>query len=378
MRRRVSALLCVLLVSTLVVGVVPASAQSDTEETRLEIQLENDGDARWTIVATVPLENQSDVDNFRSFAEAFENGERDFQLGVDVFERAATEASAASGREMNIQSTSRDSAIVNETEADENVSRHGELSVSFTWTSFARQDENGTLYVDDAFNTTDGTWLPGLEEGQTLIIRSPPGYGGPSTSPIGADGGDLRWEGPQTFEPGYFEIVYPQLAPSEESGISTVLLAGAVLLSAAALALGLYLLWRRSGGVEPSPAGPPAEGEAADDAASNGGTDAESTTSGGESPDASGAEPDAGAAEPAPDPELLSDEERVEYLLEQNGGRMKQANIVKETGWSNAKVSQLLSSMADEGRVDKLRIGRENLISLPGESVGDLGEDAEE
>jgi uncharacterized membrane protein len=55
---------------------------------------------------------------------------------------------------------------------------------------------------------------------------------------------------------------------------------------------------------------------------------------------------------------------------------MKQANIVKETGWSDAKVSQLLSSMADEGRVEKLRLGRENLISLPDETVVDDPHDA--
>jgi hypothetical protein len=67
------------------------------------------------------------------------------------------------------------------------------------------------------------------------------------------------------------------------------------------------------------------------------------------------------------DPELLSDEERVEHLLDRNGGRMKQARIVKETGWSDAKVSQLLSTMADDGRIKKLRLGRENLISLPDE-----------
>jgi uncharacterized membrane protein len=65
------------------------------------------------------------------------------------------------------------------------------------------------------------------------------------------------------------------------------------------------------------------------------------------------------------DVELLSDEERVEHLLDQNGGRMRQADIVSETGWSDAKVSQLLSAMADEGRIDKLRLGRENLISFP-------------
>ncbi|MFC7176811.1 helix-turn-helix transcriptional regulator [Halosegnis marinus] len=80
-------------------------------------------------------------------------------------------------------------------------------------------------------------------------------------------------------------------------------------------------------------------------------------------------------ADDEPDFDLLSDEERVEYLLERNGGRMKQATIVEETGWSNAKVSQLLSAMDEAGRVNKLRIGRENLISLPGEDVAELGTD---
>ena len=51
---------------------------------------------------------------------------------------------------------------------------------------------------------------------------------------------------------------------------------------------------------------------------------------------------------------------------------MKQGTIVTETGWSNAKVSQLLSAMDDDDRIDKLRIGRENLITLPDEDVTDF------
>jgi uncharacterized membrane protein len=47
---------------------------------------------------------------------------------------------------------------------------------------------------------------------------------------------------------------------------------------------------------------------------------------------------------------------------------------VDETGWSNAKVSQLLSAMDEADRIDKLRIGRENLISLPDEDVTEFEE----
>jgi hypothetical protein len=152
-----------------------------------------------------------------------------------------------------------------------------------------------------------------------------------------------------------------------------VLLVGAVVLSAAALLLGGYLLWRRGDGSDSTPG----SGAGADTIVEAGGAEGSVSPNGASPTDGTGngaepdREPDSQPA-PGPDPELLSDEERVEYLLERNGGRMKQASIVKETGWSNAKVSQLLSSMDEEDRVDKLRIGRENLISLPEESVGDL------
>jgi uncharacterized membrane protein len=83
---------------------------------------------------------------------------------------------------------------------------------------------------------------------------------------------------------------------------------------------------------------------------------------------------EAGAAEPeaeanggeANEEPLLTDEQRVIQLLEENDGRMKQAAIVDETEWSKAKVSRLLSDMVDEGKIKKLSIGRENIIHLEG------------
>ncbi|WP_375137063.1 helix-turn-helix transcriptional regulator [Halostella salina] len=89
-------------------------------------------------------------------------------------------------------------------------------------------------------------------------------------------------------------------------------------------------------------------------------------------------EPDvADAAKPAEpadeEPEALSDEDRVVALLEANDGRMKQVNIVEETEWSKSKVSMLLSEMAEDGTISKLRVGRENIISLDGDEPAAAG-----
>ncbi|WP_135363184.1 helix-turn-helix transcriptional regulator [Halosimplex halophilum] len=72
-----------------------------------------------------------------------------------------------------------------------------------------------------------------------------------------------------------------------------------------------------------------------------------------------------GAAEPD-EPEGRTDRELIVDILESHEGRMKQARIVDETGWSKSKVSMLLSEMEDEEEISKLRVGRENIISLSG------------
>jgi uncharacterized membrane protein len=62
--------------------------------------------------------------------------------------------------------------------------------------------------------------------------------------------------------------------------------------------------------------------------------------------------------------EPVTDADRVEKLLLENGGYMKQSRIVEQTEWSKAKVSRLLTRMAEEGRIRKDKDGRENVIVL--------------
>ncbi|WP_255194914.1 helix-turn-helix transcriptional regulator [Halorarius litoreus] len=77
------------------------------------------------------------------------------------------------------------------------------------------------------------------------------------------------------------------------------------------------------------------------------------------------------APESAVDPELLSPEQHVMHLLEVNDGRMRQSQFVEETDWSKAKVSRKLSALEDAGEIERTRIGRENIVTVPDRDLED-------
>ncbi|ARS89735.1 helix-turn-helix transcriptional regulator [Natrarchaeobaculum aegyptiacum] len=67
----------------------------------------------------------------------------------------------------------------------------------------------------------------------------------------------------------------------------------------------------------------------------------------------------------SPPPELLSNEERVMRLLEQRGGRIKQQEVVTQLDWTEAKTSQVVTSLREDDEIEVFRVGRENVLSLP-------------
>jgi hypothetical protein len=326
---------------------------SEPTNTNLTVRLRPDGDAEWTVRVGVALSGPNATRAFRRLGTRYEAGRADAGPSIVPFERAIAAANRRTDREMAIADVSRSARIENGT---------GYLTLRFVWSEFAA-DGSSRIRVGDAFRTPRGTWLPGLAADQTLTLVPPRGYG-VNSAPIGPENGTLRWEGPIEFEPGYLTVTYRRglqatttirttAAPPDESGTPLLPVA-----AVAAFGVGLLVVFYvRSRGFSL-----PGDG---------GGATGPAETEGGERIDTEPGGSPAGA-NAGIDEELLSDEERVERLLEANGGRMRQAAIVTETRWSNAKVSQLLSAMDRENRVDKLRIGRENLISLPDEDVGDL------
>ncbi|MFB6123182.1 MAG: helix-turn-helix transcriptional regulator [Haloferacaceae archaeon] len=339
-----------------------AVAQFDAPtRTTIDISLSENGSARWTISIHYPLSSDNETAAFESFAGSFEN--RDTTVGLDVafFERLAATSSNATGREMEITDPAYEGTVTNGT---------GVISVSFTWTNFLTPTEDGYELRGAVMMPNDGTWLTSLGDRQRLRVETPPGYVVVNTD-YGLENGSVVIEGPSQLEQP-LTVTYREAAEPQTQWPVPLpwLLGGGALV--VVVALGAVYLRRQ-------PSGDVAAGEAYPSAGDGGtrpendGTAATEPSAGDDastSDDATGTadEPEpAGESEPDVDVSLLSDEERVEHLLDRNGGRMKQAQIVRETGWSDAKVSQLLSSMADEGRVEKLRLGRENLISLPDE-----------
>ena len=131
---------------------------------------------------------------------------------------------------------------------------------------------------------------------------------------------------------------------------------GALFVVGAILVLGLFVFYRRSAGEAgagglPGFGGAVGDGGAGDEAEPADGAATSAATSGG---------PPEGAAAPIP-----TNQNRVLELLNEQGGRMLQSDIVDATDWSKSKVSRVLSDMDEEGEITKIDVGKGNLIALP-------------
>ncbi|MFW5917621.1 MAG: helix-turn-helix transcriptional regulator, partial [Halorubrum sp.] len=370
--------------------------------TEIRIEPSPDRDARWIVSVRYELTDGNDTAAFEAAGERFRDGE----VGPDpaLFEGFAREASRNVDRTMRIENVDREVVVHDDPSsfdvAGDEATAVGELRLTFVWTGFLDQ-EGENLVLDDALTTpNNGTWLLSLEDGQTLEVATPDGYtvtGTPgATVPLRDNA--VTIEGPRTFdEDERIAVVY---APTGAVGPPWTVLAAAIVLAALLIA-GSIVGYRRmgagtddgtdgaareSGGVEDGNDGTArgsggtshgnggVDGDESGDAVRGSDAATASDTAAGTDDGRDGSDADrvtedetarGSEGNDAEDLSLLSDEERVERLLDDSGGRMRQADIVSETGWSDAKVSQLLSAMAEEGRVEKLRLGRENLISLP-------------
>jgi hypothetical protein len=322
-------------------GVAPQpAAEPDIEydSTLLRVDLGENGTANWTIEYRVTLDDRNATD-------AFEALRKDIRANRSAFEsqfasrmnRTAQAAENATGREMavrNVSVSTRTDAVA------------GIVSYRFIWTNFAVASE-GEIRAGDAISALV------LDSGTTLSMSWPGEYDAAAITP-GADerrSGVAIWNPPETF--GAEE---PRLVLERGGGGTSPALLGAVgVVILALVAVG----WRFRDRI-PTPGLPTTSG-------GDGGGGGETGTPDGETPGEDGGE-SAGGGGNAPPAELLSNEERVLRLLEENGGRMKQQQVVQELDWTDAKTSQVVGNLRDDEDLEVFRIGRENVLALPGET----------
>jgi hypothetical protein len=376
--------------------------QSDEFDTTVfRIRVFENGNARWTIEYARVLDSEEEVTQFEEFAERFRTEETDaftnFQVRAEKLTRSGTEAT---GREMNATEFHRNASV------DQLGQTRGIIEMSFLWTNFSQTD-NSTVVVADVF---DGGWA--IIQDQRLTIQAGEGVVFEEVAPDPDSmtvtdnltaSESVTWFGERQFADERPRIV---LVPEKQATGET-----ATPTETPTAAKTETTETPTNGSVDGNSTDDGTDGATGDDDDSNGTTDADDggTSNGGsdssmmglvalsilvlglgtgfawysgalsrlsgtgtqrgDSPPQGPEPPDIEAESPAPvpDEELLSDEDRVIQLLEKNGGRMKQVDIVEETDWSKSKVSMLLSEMDQDGQISKLRVGRENIISISGE-----------
>jgi hypothetical protein len=294
----------------------------DADVVVMTADVDKRGNAAWSITYRVRLADDSDE-------AAFDDIQTDIQTNTTIYTdrfrdrmvRTARTAENATGRNMTIENISV------ETTRETFSQTYGVITYRFTWQNFAAVDDE-RIIVGDA--------LAGffLDSGTSLTLRWPASYQAETVDPTPDDQSNqsVTWRGQQSFGTDEPRVV---TIPDQSGSSGGLLVGGIVAVVGVVIA---FVLGRRY---------------VADQ--SNDGT---TEQHGNDSPPA----------------DLLSNEEQVLTLLEDNGGRLKQQRIGTELEWTDAKTSQVIGDLRDDDRVETFRIGRENVVTLPETDVTDSGD----
>lgn len=283
----------------------------DADEVVVAIDVQPDGSAVWEVEYRTRLDDDEVTaafeDTRQDVAENPLNYTGRFAEGISA---VAARAEDRTGREMEIRNVTVHAERRNLPE------EYGILTYRFHWTGFAAVEDD-RLRVEETLSDFF------LTEEMTLLISWPKGFELDAAEPPPDDRRErtLVWTGDREFGPSEPRIV---LTGDTETGglfgLPVALLAGGAILGSLAVAAVVLLRRRRLRDV---PEEPPSD--------------------------------------------LLSDEERVLRFLDERGGRVKQQELVSEMEWSESKTSDVVADLQEAETVDVVRIGRENVVALPGE-----------
>ncbi|MFC1787560.1 helix-turn-helix transcriptional regulator [Halobacteriota archaeon] len=283
--------------------VTTASAQYLPEVgTTYLVDVQGGGTASWTIEQRYQLESQEEIMVFEDYVLEFQDNRSDhIEEFKEEMEDTLEAASSASGRPM---SGSAYTVYIKTEHTPTGV--YGVVVYRFDWEGFANTSGN-SIIVGDAL--PDGLFL---SQDYTLIINYPLKYDVVKVSPEPdqRNSYSLIWYGMRAFSPEE-----PHIELKAGGGLSFQVLL--FILGGLIVAVAYYYIHHRSH------RGP-----------------------GGESD------------------RIESDEDRVLHLLEEAGRELYQSEIVRQTEFSKSKVSAIIKLLKEDGRIQKIRKGRENIIRL--------------
>lgn len=313
--------------------VFAAQSDIDADTVLLRVDLQEDGSAMWRVEYRLRLDDENSTEAFESLRTDIQQNRSEYEDRFAAgMRQTVAQAEDDTGRNMTLGAVSVE--VTNTTIPQQ----YGVIAYSFRWEGFTRI-EGDQLHAGDAI----GGFF--IDAETTLIIGWPGGYQLVDVAPPPSEQRDqaVVWTGRRDFtanEPRVIVSPGPattapggggQPDPGESSDLpwGMIIGVGLIALIGAGVALSVY---RRRGGPDP------AATESVDD------------------------------SEEEPPEALLSNEERVLRLLEEHDGRMKQQVVASELEWTDAKTSQVVGKLRDDGEIDVFRLGRENVISLPDES----------
>ena len=308
--------------ATPVHGVSPATDRTQMQQVTsdtvvLDVRVFENGTARWEVVYRTRLDDAETTSAFRNYKADIENNSeqysRQFENRMNSTVRSAEQST---GREMNGENYSVRAEI------REFPQRYGLVVYSFEWQGFA-------AVSDDEIRIGDSLSGLILNEKTRLLVKWPEGYEATTIRPEPETGYEKReravvWNGPIEFAGNEPRIVLSTPGTGWPNLPLETIAAGVGGLAALLAVSGGWWLYRNR---------------------------------------------DEEADEPTEEPpdDLLSNEERVLRLLERRGGRVKQKAVVDELGWTEAKTSQVVGSLREQGEIESFRLGRENVLALPQE-----------
>lgn len=309
-----------------------AQAEIDADSVSLVADIEATGDASWEVVYRLQLDTDAEREAFADLRSDIDANESAYLAPFrDRIRRTATVHNNTTVRSMTVG----EFAVSTRRESQPQTA-FGLVTFSFRWEAFAAVDGD-TIRAGDALDRLL------LDDSESLQFRWPENYSHQSSAPDPAtvDPQRVVWRGPVDFDTGQPRVVLA-------TGDSSVLTENRLL---ALVALGAILVlaalgWRRRQ------------------------DRADSREESLDSPDDRAvATTDAGGAGEQPPPELLSNEERILQLLERNGGRMKQQAVAEQLDWTAAKTSQVVATLREQDAIESFRLGRENVLTLPGTDI---------